>query len=362
MLPTLALAWLAAATVAPAQELTVGSPAPALEVEAWLKGEPVPSFAPGQIYLVEFWATWCAPCIAGMPHLTRLQAQLGDTVTVIGVNIWEEPPGKPYSKETRSRVARFVAENDAKLGYRVAYDGAAQRAAKAWLDAAGLSSIPHAFIVDGAGVIAHIGQPQSAAFATALKEVVAGRHDPAASRAAHEEHRRAENARKENSRLAQVAVAAATTRARAGDHAGAAALCDKLEDPDDAKIRLFRALCDDGEHDIAHAFVDHLLQTGGLGSARGYSNLAWVMVDPEYGVKGADPARAVQCSERALAGAGAEPAMMRPLLLDTHAMALAAVGRLEEAIAAQSEAVELETNETMKAMMQERLDAYMARR
>lgn len=358
LLPIIALAWLAAAALAPAQDLTVGSPAPALDVEAWLKGEPVTAFAPGRVYLVEFWATWCAPCIAGMPRLTELQAQLGDSVTVIGVNIWEEPPGKPITDQTRARVARFVAENDAKMGYRVAFDGGAQGAAKAWLQAAGLGSIPQVFIVDGSGVIAHIGPLQTAA----LRQVIAGTHDLAAARAAHEERRRAEIRSRENAKLAQVAVAAATSRARAGDHAGAVALCDRLEDPDDAKIGVFRALCEGGEPGAANGFVDHLLQTGGLGSPRGFSNLAWNMVDPDHGVKGADPARAVLCSERALVGAASEPAVMRPLLMDTHAMALAAAGRLNEAIAAQAEAVALETNATMKALMQERLDAYRARR
>lgn len=374
LLPFLAMACLAAATVAPAQELTIGSPAPALEVEAWLKGEPVAAFAPGRIYLVEFWATWCGPCIAGMPHLTRLQAQMGDTVTIIGVNIWEGRPEAPYTEQTRQRVARFVTENDAKLGYRVAYDGAAQRAATAWMAAAGLTSIPNAFLVDRDGRIAHIGHPLAPGFRKAINQVVAGTHDLAASRAAREQGRAAEiearAARTVAARRMKDAVARAVPLARAGDHAAAVAICDTLKDVgealgphpcDEARIQVFRSLFSIPGPDAAHAYVDHLLHAGGLDAPISYGNLAWVMLDPDHGVKGADPARALRCSEMAMADTTGL-AMMRPQLLDTHALALAAVGRLEEAIAAQAEAVALERNETIRAMMQERLDAYLARR
>lgn len=37
--------------------LNVGDRAPALNVDRWLKGEPVTAFQPGTIYVVEFWAT-----------------------------------------------------------------------------------------------------------------------------------------------------------------------------------------------------------------------------------------------------------------------------------------------------------------
>ena len=41
----------------------------------------------GKVLLVNFWATWCAPCIREMPSLDRLQAALGgDEFAVIAIN------------------------------------------------------------------------------------------------------------------------------------------------------------------------------------------------------------------------------------------------------------------------------------
>ena len=74
-----------------AQELTVGSKAPKLEVKKFIKGDEVKSFEKGKIYVVELWATWCGPCRTTIPHLTDLQKKHKD-VTIIGVAIMEEDP------------------------------------------------------------------------------------------------------------------------------------------------------------------------------------------------------------------------------------------------------------------------------
>ena len=69
--------------------LVVGSQAPPLKVSRFLKGEPITSFEPGKIYVIEFWATWCGPCVAAMPHVSELQKQF-PAVTFVGVNVWDE--------------------------------------------------------------------------------------------------------------------------------------------------------------------------------------------------------------------------------------------------------------------------------
>src|SRR5687768_18516505 len=77
--------------------LRVGDAAPAIKYSKWLKGEPVSSFDGDQLYILEFWATWCGPCKGAMPHLTKLQKKYKGKVTIIGVGGWEKiKEGQPY--------------------------------------------------------------------------------------------------------------------------------------------------------------------------------------------------------------------------------------------------------------------------
>lgn len=136
-------------------KLKVGSAAPALSIEKWVKGDEVKKIESGKVYVVEFWATWCPPCIESIPHLTELQKKNKDVV-FIGVAASESP--KLSEKERLKKVEDFVKEQGKKMDYRVAFD-ADRSMSKDWMEPAGQGGIPCAFVVSGEGKIAWIGHP-----------------------------------------------------------------------------------------------------------------------------------------------------------------------------------------------------------
>ena len=93
-------------TIATAAEgkLKVGDPAPPLAVSTWLHGAPVKGFEPGRAYVVEFWATWCGPCIQIMPHMGDLQDEYREKgVTFIGF--------ASEANDKEAKVNAFVAKH-----------------------------------------------------------------------------------------------------------------------------------------------------------------------------------------------------------------------------------------------------------
>jgi peroxiredoxin len=72
-----------------AQKL-VGQSAPDFKLTN-LKGETVSlSDLKGQTILLDFWASWCPPCVESLPHLGRLYGQKQDGVKVLAINLMED--------------------------------------------------------------------------------------------------------------------------------------------------------------------------------------------------------------------------------------------------------------------------------
>ncbi len=131
--------------------LLVGDPAPAITASRWYRGEPVSTLATGQVYLIDLWATWCAPCVEAIPHLSELQSRHADEgLRIIGVSI-DEGSG------AEDQVARFVDRRADDIAFDIALDTGQTRAD--WLDAAGQESIPTAFVVDREGTLVWVGNP-----------------------------------------------------------------------------------------------------------------------------------------------------------------------------------------------------------
>ncbi|MDX2115645.1 MAG: redoxin family protein [Planctomycetota bacterium] len=134
--------------------LTVGDKAPPLTIEKWVKGEPVSGFAQNKVYVVEFWATWCGPCISAMPHLSEIQAKYKDMgLTVIGVTSVDR------KGNTLEKVQQFLqSKKGERAQYAIAWD-TDRTTNTAYMKAAQQSGIPCSFVIDQEGRIAFIGHP-----------------------------------------------------------------------------------------------------------------------------------------------------------------------------------------------------------
>lgn len=185
-----------AAAVTP---LSIGDKAPAFDISDWVKGEKLAGFEPGTITVMEFWATWCGPCKASMPHISELQERFAkDKVRFVGV-----------SDEKLQTVTDFLGKDEwkEKTRYTLATDPD-RSTYNSYMAAAGQNGIPTAFVVGRDGCVEWIGHPMR--LDSVMEQVVSGTWDRAAAKAEFDASRAAQ-------KKAVEARAAMTKARKAGD-------------------------------------------------------------------------------------------------------------------------------------------------
>lgn len=136
--------------------LRVGSPAPSIKVEDWLRGQPVTKFEPGKVYIIEFCATWCGPCIASMLNLVILQSKYrSNGVEVVGIAAHEQAS---TADEARASLDAWLTKSLPNLNFAIAFDYSGEMN-KLWMDPSFSVGIPSSFVVDRDGRFAFIGHP-----------------------------------------------------------------------------------------------------------------------------------------------------------------------------------------------------------
>ena len=133
--------------------LNIGEKAPPMRLHEWIKGVPVQEFEKGRIYVVEFWATWCRPCKAAMPHLSALSLKYKDSVTVVGIDILE------HKNTSIEKIKTFVDSMGLRMNYAVAVQDSNFMETDWYLAAGGGKNIgiPSSFVINRDGRLAWVG-------------------------------------------------------------------------------------------------------------------------------------------------------------------------------------------------------------
>jgi cytochrome c biogenesis protein CcmG/thiol:disulfide interchange protein DsbE len=111
----------------------------------------------GKIVIIDFWATWCAPCRKGIPDLIELQKEFGKKIVIIGISLDQQ----------KSDVIPFMKKMG--INYPIVYGSP-----EVTRQYGGVEAIPATFIIDRKGNIVdqHIGLTPKSEYSDQIKKLL----------------------------------------------------------------------------------------------------------------------------------------------------------------------------------------------
>ncbi|MCP4069877.1 MAG: redoxin domain-containing protein [Phycisphaeraceae bacterium] len=122
-----------------------GRKAPAFMVDRWMTAEPD---ARGKVAIVDFWATWCGPCLKAIPHMNELANRFRGEVECVGIS---DESKREFEKGFEDRnlepsMFRYALALDPKGRMKSAF---------------GIRGIPHVAVISTDWIVRWQGHPAS---------------------------------------------------------------------------------------------------------------------------------------------------------------------------------------------------------
>jgi thiol-disulfide isomerase/thioredoxin len=129
----------------------IGTMAPAIQIDEWITPQPPrQSDLNDRVYVLEFWATWCQPCVQSIPHMIELADKYKDkAVPFIALSV--DSSSEPVKKMVRDKGINYYVGMDNGLSEKYS-----------------VRIIPSAFIIGRSGRVVWQGHPIKSDFEIAI--------------------------------------------------------------------------------------------------------------------------------------------------------------------------------------------------
>ncbi len=125
--------------IAGLESALVGKPAPDFTLEYADGGAFQLSKQSGRVVVLDFWASWCGPCMQSMPALDEMAREFGDSITWIAVNMQEDRRTVASALERLGVAPQVVLDVDGAAAEKFA-----------------VTAIPQTVVIDAQGTVSHV--------------------------------------------------------------------------------------------------------------------------------------------------------------------------------------------------------------
>ncbi len=128
--------------------IKAGDKTPDLVITDYIHNVPKDKNFSKKFKIVEFWATWCGPCIAAIPHINQLQNKYKDNPNLVFISISDESPEKIKKTIAKIDFQTIVVSDQSKQSHK-----------NLIMDDKNNYGIPATILIDDQNVIQWIGDP-----------------------------------------------------------------------------------------------------------------------------------------------------------------------------------------------------------